>query len=113
MASIDFGKLNIATGNPYPEAEYVEIGILADGKKAVTIRDVKAFENQNGKGVHILADFEGRQVRMCTHGQRITSLLTSDVIAKTLEEGTAIDCRVAWGTTKNGRQILTLEPVGQ
>lgn len=74
-------------GNPFPEAEYVELMDILD--KPLTIRDIVPFTNKKGDGVHILAeDADGDVLRICTHAGAITEQLSEGgVIAAAKSEG--------------------------
>lgn len=74
-------------GNPYPEAEYVELMDILD--KPLTIRDIVPFTNKKGDGVHILVeDADGDALRICTHAGAITEQLSAgDIIAAAKAEG--------------------------
>ena len=78
------------SGNPFPEAEYVELQSILD--KPVTIRDIVPFTNKKGEGVHILIeDGDGDMLRVCTHGGAVTDLLSADeLIAAAKSEGISL-----------------------
>ena len=75
------------SGNPFPEAEYVELQAVLD--KPLTIRDIVPFTNKKGAGVHILVeDEDGDMLRICTHGGAVTDMLSSDeIISAAKNEG--------------------------
>lgn len=72
-------------GNPFPEAEYVELMNIID--VPLTIRGIVPFNNKKGDGVHILVeDEDGAMLRICTHGGAVTDLLSGDDIIATAEK---------------------------
>ena len=80
---------DFSAGNPFPEAEYVELETIMG--KPVTIRNVEPFENKKGPGVHILAELDGDMVRICTHAGAVTDTLSrADIIEVAQTEGIAL-----------------------
>lgn len=65
---------DFSAGNPFPEAEYVELETIMG--KALTVKNVEPFENKKGPGVHILAELDGDIIRICTHAGAVTDTLS-------------------------------------
>lgn len=52
--------------NPYPDADFVEVESILG--KPIKVKGVEYFENEKGPGIHILADMDGDEIRICSHG---------------------------------------------
>lgn len=79
--------------NPFMEEYGVEDYRPMDDvlDKEIDIYAIKAFENQNGAGVYILAKepkagLDGDFFYMCTHSLGITGILTQPKVIETLEK---------------------------
>lgn len=96
-------------GNPFPEAEYVELMNIID--KPLTIRDIVPFTNKKGDGVHILVeDADGDELRICTHGGAITDMLSNDdLIAAAKSEGIGPMKFVRRKSEESGNTYIAME----
>ena len=110
MSVID--TLNIGdliTTNPFPDAEYRELGDVLG--KPLHIVGAVGFENDKGKGVHVLARIADTKelVRLCTHSVAITNALTSAKVIDALDNGAVINARIVQKkSSTTGRQMFAL-----
>ena len=96
------------TTSPY-EAEYIEVDEIVG--KPIIIKDVTPFENNKGKGVHVLVVLDGKEYRICTHGVVLTDRLSRAEILEALKGGESIECKIVKvsSSTDKTRQVLKLE----
>lgn len=98
---------DFSAGNPFPEAEYVELETIMG--KALTVRNVEPFENNKGPGVHILAELDGDIIRICTHAGAITDTLSRpDIIEAAQTEGVGLRF-VKKTSEKTGNKYIGME----
>ena len=94
MANIEcFDLGDLITNTPYPDAAYRELDAVKD--RPIYIMGAVAFENQKGKGVHILArEPNGDEFRLCTHSVAITNQLTNPKVQEVFEKGGAVKATI-------------------
>jgi len=97
--------------NPYPDAEYAELDSILD--KQITLIDAEVFENKKGKGAHILAQIDGKEIRLCTHAVAIADLLAKEELQNALKSGDYIVCKFVKVKSESNpeRQVIKLVDV--
>ena len=82
---------DFSTSNPFPEAEFIEVESILN--KPIEILAVAGFENNKGPGVHILANIDGKECRLCSHGVAVCDTLDRSEIKELLDSGETIECK--------------------